>query len=370
VLLENIRAPIDLPPFDNSAMDGYAVRSADVASARADAPTRLRLIGKVAAGAQFHGELIPQTCVRLFTGSPLPRGADAVVMQEDTRSVPDDPSTILVLDRCEPQENVRFRGEDVARGRLLLSRGERLSFSQLTLLSATGLGQLKVGHQPRIGVLATGSELRAAGATLSGGQIYDSNSFALDALVRAAGAVPVVLPVVKDSLEATCASLTEGFSHCDAVVTSGGASVGELDLVKQAFQQSGGSLEFWKVSIKPGRPFVFGRLNQKLLFGLPGNPVSAIVTFLLLVRPALLRWQGASDLSLPSHPAHLAEAIANPGSRRHFMRVKIGPDGKVHSAGIQASHALSSLASANGLLDLAPSVELPAGALVRVIRWD
>jgi molybdopterin molybdotransferase len=164
--------------------------------------------------------------------------------------------------------------------------------------------------------------------------------------------------------------MEQAFSECDIVITSGGASVGEMDFVKQGFADAGGDLQFWKVAIRPGRPFIFGRWKGKLLFGLPGNPVSALVTFLLLVRPALLRWQGARDVSLTTYSGILAEPLSNPGNRRHFMRVRIDAGGKVHSAGAQASHMLSSLALANGLVDVPADTTLPMGHNVNVMRWD
>jgi len=369
-LHQAVSSPIDLPRFENSSMDGYAVRAADVASARADSPVRLRVIGKVAAGTVFADVTAPGTCVRLFTGSPLSQGTDAVVMQEDTRADPERATDILVLDRVEKGENVRFRGEDVTCGSGIAKAGEVLTAGQIALLAAVGVAQLDAGRQPRVGVLSTGSELREPGVPLGEGQIYESNRVALNALIQRAGGVPAPLPLVTDSLGATRNALTEAFNRCDAVVTSGGVSVGDLDFVKRAFQDTGGELEFWKVAIKPGRPFVFGRRQGQLLFGLPGNPVSALVTFFLLVRPALLRWQGATDVSPPSHPGMLMEALPNHGSRRHFFRVKADNEGKVSSAGTQASHALRSLAAANGLVDVPPDTILPASTTVRVIRWD
>jgi len=369
VVREDVHSSLDLPPFNNSAMDGYAVRAADLAAARADCPARLRLIGKVAAGQSFKGEIASGTCVRLFTGSPIPRGADAVVMQEDTKPDSADPTGILVFDRAKEGENVRGRGEDISAGALLVRAGTRVSFAQLSLLAAAGTSRVKVGRQPRVAVLATGSELKEAGTELAEGQIYESNRVALAGLIRSAGGLPTLLPLVTDDLASTRAALSDALDHHDAAITSGGASVGDMDFVKQAIQEEGGRLEFWKVAIKPGRPFVFGSHGAKLIFGLPGNPVSALVTFLLLVRPALLCWQGATDLALPSHPAVLAEPVSNPGNRRHFIRVRIAPDGAVRSAGTQASHALSSLALANGLLDVAPETVLAEGSTVRVLRW-
>ena len=370
VLAGAIQSPIDLPAFDNSAMDGYAVRAIDVGSAKPEAPRRLRLIGKAAAGERFGGEVTAGTCVRLFTGSPLPRGADAVVMQEDTRAGINAADEVLILAPVAPAENVRRRGEDVEMGVTVATAGELLTVGRAGLLAAAGLTGVIAGRQPVVGVLATGSELKDAGQPLEPGQIYESNRITLAALTRRAGAIPKVLPVVTDSLAATRLALSEAFDQCDAVVTSGGVSVGDLDFVRGAFEQIGGEVCFWKVAIRPGRPFVFGRYGEKLLFGLPGNPVSAFVTFLLMVRPALLRWQGAVDLSMPMRPGVLTAPLANPGGRRHFMRVRIHASGKVDSAGTQGSHVLSSLAASNGLLDLPPGAALAAGAPVEVMCWE
>jgi len=368
-LLESVASAIDLPLFDNSAMDGYAVRAADVASAKSDAPTKLHLAGKVAAGETFSGKLESGQCIRIFTGSALPPSADAVVMQEDTHTDSSDPTAVLITDTARPWENVRLRGQDIHAGTTLLQAGEKLNASRLALLAATGISTVKVGRKPNVALLATGSELQEPGAKIKPGQIYESNRLALAALISAAG-IPKIFPLVRDDLSSTRAALENAFTECDIVVTSGGVSVGEMDFVKQAFEETGGKLEFWKVAIKPGRPFVYGQRNEKFLFGLPGNPVSAFVTFLLLVRPALLRWQGASDVNLPVSRGELAEPIINQGSRRHFVRVHMTPDGKVHSAGVQASHMLSSLASANGLLDVPADTTLPSGHAVNILHWD
>ena len=370
VLSENIAAPMALPRFDNSAMDGYAVRAEDVASAKPGSPVTLRLVGRVAAGEVFTGELSRGGCVRLFTGSPLPRGTDAVVMQEHTRTDTAAPDVVVVLDSAQPWENVRRRGEDVACGATLIEGGEILTPEKIALLAATGVGEVTVGKCPVVGLLATGSELREAGQPLAPGQIYESNRDALAPLVTRASGLPVIFPLVPDAPEATRAALECALAKCDVVVTSGGVSVGEMDFVKVAFESLGGQLEFWKVAIKPGRPFVFGRHGEKFLFGLPGNPVSALVTFLLLVRPAILRWQGARDIALPAYPGVLTEPLVNSGERRHFMRVRVDHSGKISSAGRQVSHALGSLAAANGLVDVPPRTTLAANSHVTVLRWD
>jgi molybdopterin molybdotransferase len=292
------------------------------------------------------------------------------VMQEDTRVEAAAPEKIQVLSSAEPGENVRLRGEDVAQGSTLLQAGQALGAGPIALLAATGVAHVAVGRRPSTGLLATGSELTVPGQSLKPGQIYESNRLALAALTSRTGAVPRSFPLVPDTLAGTSVAIAEALEQCDVVVTSGGVSVGEMDFLKAAFQQIGGELQFWKVAIKPGRPFVFGQHRGKLLFALPGNPVSALITFLLLVRPALRRWQGATDVSLPAHPGVLAEPLANPGARRHFMRVRVGPSGAVHSTGLQASHVLGSLAAANGLVDVPPDTTLAAGTRVRVLRWD
>ena len=369
-LAEPILSPIDLPQFDNSAMDGYALQAADVAKAAADSPVALKLLGAAPAGEVFGGTVQSGTSVRLFTGSPLPAGADAVVMQEDTRVDAKRAGEVEVLDPVKPWENVRLRGEDVKQGAKVANPGEALTATRGGLLAALGIESVMVRRRPIVALLATGSELLEAGQPAQSGKIFESNRITLAPLVKRAGAVARVLPLVRDTLEETRRALNSAFAESDAVITTGGVSVGELDFVKAAFEQLGGALEFWKVSIRPGKPFVFGRLGEKFLFGLPGNPVSAVVTFLLLVRPALLRWQGAEQVDLPSHPGTLAEPLANAGDRRHFMRVVADEQGIVRSAAGQASHLLGSLAVANGLVDVPPKTVLAVGTTVKVLRIE
>jgi molybdopterin molybdotransferase len=370
ILAERILSPMDLPPFDNSAMDGYAVRARDVQGATANAPKQLRLRGKVAAGGNFQGAVEPGDCVRVFTGSLLPPGADAVVMQEDTRTEPGEPEVVWFLDGAKPWENVRFRGEDVKRGMVAGEAGEEVSAGRVSLFAALGLGEVSVGKRPVAGLLASGSELAEPGQPLPPGGIYESNRAGLAALLAQAGATSKSFPLVKDSAALTREALTAAFAECDVVITTGGVSVGELDFIKSAFVELGGEQEFWRVAIRPGRPFVFGRWQGKFLFGLPGNPVSAFVTFLLLVRPALRRWQGATEAGLARQMGTLAEALSNPGERRHFMRVRIDGNGEIRPAGGQASHMLNSLAGANALVDVPPQTTLKAGSVVQALRWQ
>jgi len=370
IAAEPICAPIDLPGFDNSAMDGYAVRSNDLVRATTEKLVALKVVAESSAGQASSNPIIPGECIRVFTGSVLPTGADAVVMQEDTRSALGSDKAVLFSESVKPWENVRFRGEDVKRGALLLTEGDRVSIGTSGLLAAVGVSEVRVRRQPLVGLLSTGSELLEAGQPMVEGKIYESNRVTLTALLARAGARTKVFPLVADNLAATQSALEKAFAECDAVVTTGGASVGEHDYVKNAFERFGGSLEFWRVAIRPGKPFVFGRWREKFLFGLPGNPVSALVTLLLLVHPALLRWQRANDTSLPVTQGVLAEPLVNKGNRRHFMRVRIDSQGNVRSAGLQSSHILSSLAAASGLVDVPAASTLEAGTLARVMRWE
>jgi molybdopterin molybdotransferase len=370
ILGQPLASAIDLPHFDNSAMDGYAVSAADLATASSATPVSLRLIGRVAAGEIFSGKVLPGMCVRLFTGSPVPRGADAVVMQEDALIDAADRQRILFREPVKPWENVRFRGEDVKSGTVMAEAGQRISVGTLSLFAATGVTEVAVGRRPKVGLLATGSELREGGKPLAPGEIYESNRIGLSALVSRCGGMARPEPSIADDLEATVAALQKLWSKSDAVITSGGVSVGEFDFVKAAFEKLGGKLDFWRVAIRPGKPFVFGRLGKKCLFGLPGNPVSALVTFWLLVRPALLRMQGMKSVAPPIRHGILAEPLANRGDRRHFMRVQLDENGIARLTGAQASHILSSLAVANGLVDVPAGTTLPAASRANVLVWD
>jgi molybdopterin molybdotransferase len=369
-MAESARSPMDLPPADNSAMDGYAVRAEDLAPAGTESPVSLRFIGAAPAGTRFDKRVEPGTCARVFTGSMLPAGADAVVMQEDVRRDERDPSSVFFAQRAAPWENVRLRGEDVKAGGLLLEAGERLTAPRLSLLAAAGIGSVRAGKRPLAGLVATGNELREAGEATEAGAIYESNRIGLAALARQAGAMPRVYPLVADELTATKEALEEALEECDVVISTGGVAAGEMDWVKGAFAAIGGQLDFWTVAIRPGKPLAFGRLREKLFFGLPGNPVSALVSFLLLARPALLRLQGARDVLPRTIPATLSEPLANEGGRRHFMRVALDERGGARSAGNQSSHILSAMAQAGGLVDVPPKTTLAAGTVVAVLPWE
>ncbi len=362
-----IDAKVNLPGFDNSAMDGYAVHSDDVKSASAKSPAELKIVGEVPAGVAFNGDITKGECVRIFTGSPVPEGVNAVVMQEDTAR---DGDTVKILDVARPFENIRLRGEDVKGGETIGKPGDRVTSGMLNLLSAAGCHEVEVHGKPVIGLLATGDELKSPPTELAPGQIYESNRVMLAALLEHAGCEARIYDLVPDEPEATRQAIDTAFTECHAVITTGGVSVGEHDHVKDAFEALGGSLDFWKVRVKPGKPFVFGRLDSKLLFGLPGNPVSAFATFIVLVRPALLQWQGAGNPHLPTHLGILGENFTNRGNRPHYMRVNVDADSTIRSAGVQASHMLHSLSQANGLLLVPEGTAWEAGQSVSVMRFD
>jgi molybdopterin molybdotransferase len=362
-LASDIFAKSALPPFDNSAMDGYAVKSEDVRGASSEKPIRLRNIANIPAGSFFSGEIKVGECARIFTGSPLPAGADSVVMQEDTRAAG---SEIEILDAVKPWENIRFRGEDIKEGARIAVEGSRINAQIASLLSACGIAAVLVQPQLKISILATGNELRPPGHPLAPGEIYESNRILISSLVRALGFEPIVRDVVPDDLSATMEAIRNAATS-DAIITCGGVSVGEFDFVKSAITELGGSIDFWRVAIKPGKPFAHATVLDKPLFGLPGNPVSALVTFWLLVRPTLLKMAGAVETTPTISLGELAEEFSNPGDRRHFVRVSIGSEGKVRASGPQASHRLGSLAAANGLLDMPAGAKWEKGKTVKVI---
>lgn len=356
----------DLPHFDNSAMDGYALRSADIKSASSENPVSLRLSGIIPAGRDATGTLAPGSCVRIFTGSILPAGADAVVMQEDVTLQGD---RVVFTEPARPLENVRLQGEDVKKGAILVRAHQQVSPLRLGLLAATGHATVPVHRSCQVALLATGNELRDPGSTLHPGEIYESNRTMLAGLIARLNAVSITCPVVPDTLADTATALANAFQKADIVISTGGVSVGEFDFIKDAFAKIGGTLEIWKIAMRPGKPFVFGTLGEKLLFGLPGNPVSAFVTFLLLVRPALLKAQGAADLQLPGLNGILAETISNRGDRRHFARVR-WENGRITLAGPQKSHMIGALADANALLDIPAGSEFKVGTAAQVLLWE
>jgi molybdopterin molybdotransferase len=355
-------AKIPLPIFDNSAMDGYAVMASSCGP-----NARLRVIGEQPAGLNRQLRVSAGEAVRIFTGAPMPAGADAVVMQED---VSRDGDEIVLQSKVEAGEFIRRRGCDLSEGQKILAMGQRIRPQTIALLASQGIVDLAVGGEVRVAVISTGDELIAPGETLQAGQLYESNSLLLRALLEKSGATVISTQHCRDDADKIEMALREG-AKADALIISGGVSVGARDYVKSALQSIGGEIDLWRVAIKPGKPFLFGRAGSCAIFGLPGNPVSAFVTFLMLVRPALLKMMGAaeSELALSKISARLNVDVRNDGDRQHYLRGKLA-DGNFTPIGRQESHALFGLSQSNALFSIAPGEKFSKGDRVSVLIWD
>jgi len=356
VLAEPVVAPVHLPPWDNSAMDGYAVHAADVRGASADAPVRLPVVERVGAGAFPTRPLERGQAIQIMTGAPVPAGADSVVRLEHTTEEADH---VLVRDGGDAGRNIRRAGEDVTAGATVLEAGRVLRAGEVAILASLGVAEPAVHRRPRVAVLATGDELVDVGdfeAVRAGRRIVNSNSYALAAALHATGCEPLLLGIARDDTADLVARIREGLS-ADALITTAGASVGEHDLVKEALEALGFELDFWRVRMRPGSPFSFGGLpadgRRVPVFGLPGNPVSALVTFEVLVRPALRRMLGRSAVFGPTVRVRAAEPIPSRAGLVHFLRATLRAEGDGWAArltGPQGSGIMTSMAQADALL--------------------
>ena len=354
-------ATIPLPSFNNSAMDGYAVIAS---SATKDA--RLRIVGDQPAGVSRNLRVRPGQAVRIFTGAPLPAGADAVVMQEETEREAD--FVLIRTETVSPGEFVRKVGGDLALGQQILRHGERLSPVTLPLLASQGIESIDVHESPHVAIVTTGDELVEPGTELRPGEIFETNGVMLAGLAEATGAEVVMRSHCRDDFEELCAVLRDATDN-DVVIISGGVSVGERDLVRDALRRVGAQIDLWRVAVKPGKPFLFGMRERCAIFGLPGNPVSSFVTFLIFVRPGLLQMMGAKDLGMVRSIARLSHDIAADETRPHYLRGKM-EGGRFCIVGQQESHALFGLARANALLRVNPGEQLPSGSEVEVLLFD
>ncbi len=361
VLAEDLQAGAPLPGFDYSAMDGYAVASSAFAGA---GPWTFILRGESRAGAAAPG-LRPNSVCRIFTGAPIPEGADAVVMQED---VTREGEHAHFSGMPAPGAHIRRRGEDLAEGTTALSRGTRLNPFQIGLAAAVDRNELLVARQPRVTILCTGEELRSPGARAVPGSIPDSNGPSLAALVTSAGGIPQLAPRIGDDMTGTEQALRAALRGSDLLITVGGVSVGEHDLVRAALSTVGAQLDFWKVAIRPGKPLVFGRFGPTLILGLPGNPVSAQLTFALFGVPLLRAMQGDQRPVPPRARVRLKSALRHVPGRTGFYRAQLQGDLAI-TAGNQASGSAASLALADALL-IAPEASsgFEAGEHVEMIR--
>jgi molybdopterin molybdotransferase len=356
VLAAPLVATVMVPPLDNSAMDGYALRQADWTEGR-----RLAVSQRIPAG-QVGQPLKPGEAARIFTGAPVPEGADAVVMQEDCEAGDGD---VLVRRAPRPGDNIRRAGEDIRVGQTVLQAGERLTPARLGVAASVGATELTVFRRPRVAVFFTGDELVMPGQPLAPGRIYNSNRASLRALLGQLGCELIDLGQVPDQLDATIGVLRQAASQADVVVTSGGVSVGEEDHIKAALERLG-QIEMWKVAMKPGKPLVYGRVGSADFLGLPGNPVSAFVVFCLFARPFLLARMGAASAPVEGFSVPAAFEWPKPGKRREFLRARFEA-GQATLYPNQSSGVLTSLAWADGLVDIAAGRTVKPGDPVRFL---
>ncbi len=382
VLATDIFSDVDIAPFDNSAMDGYAVRAEDLAGATPESPVVLRVLDHIAAGSVSDVTVGPGEAARIMTGAPVPAGADAVIMVERSTPLELEGSTGGTVSFSAPPsvgDNIRLRGEELREGDLVLKAGEVIGPATIGLMASVGVARVEVYRRPRVGIVATGDELVDVSEKPGPGRIRNSNGPTLVALVQAAGGVPTYLGIARDNMESTEALLSRA-PEFDVLITTGGVSMGDFDFVKDVLGKIG-ELEFWKVAIKPGVAQTYGTIHGTPFFGLPGNPTSTVVAFELFVRPAIRKMRGLTQLHRPRVFATLTEKIDKKAGRRHFLRARLeraepGDDPaairyRVGLSGKQSSAMLTPMHHANCLISLpAEEVHFPAGSVVECIRID
>ena len=363
VLAEALQAEENIPPFDNSAMDGYAVRAADVQDASEANPAVLTVVETIAAGYAPTKQVAPGQTARIMTGAMMPQGADAVVMQEVTQQ---DGETVQIFEGIDKTGNVRFTGESVTTGQRVMERGKYLRPPEVSMLASLNCPAVTVHRKPTVAIVSTGDELTPLGEPLAPGKIRDSNRYGLYAQVEEAGGIPIDMGIARDDATETERIFRAALEKADALITSGGVSVGEHDIVKNVLETLG-EINFWRVAMKPGKPQAYGIADGKPIFGLPGNPVSSLVVFELFVRPALLKMAGRTDLLRPTFKATLAEPVTNKDGRVNYMRAILKEANGHYTAettGPQGSGILHSLVLANGLITIPSGATLTAGETV------
>ena len=388
VLAEDIKSDINVPPLDNSAMDGYAVRSPDTKGASEKTPKILKVIDTVMAGDISKKEVVPGTAVRIMTGAPIPRGADSIVQFEDTdeekrkKLSADQPVTqVGLFSETRPGQNVRLAGEDIARGKTVFKKGTVIRPAEIGLMASIGYSRVKVIRRPVVAVLSTGNELVEIGHSLPEGKIYDSNAYSIASLVKRYGCIPKILGISRDDEKELVSKLKQA-QDADMLLTTGGVSMGDYDMVKDILERDG-EMVFWKVRVKPGKPLAFGKIKGKDKngrarsiphLGLPGNAASCMVSFEIFVRPALLKMMGKKNLIKPTVEAIMEDSVKNDVGRRIYDRAIIEKrDGHYYArlTGPQGSGILTSMSLANGLV-LIPedSGKVNKGDTVQVLMLD
>ena len=371
VLAEDVIAQEDIPPFANSAMDGFALLSQD-SQPRGGQPPRLRVTGGVAAGYVADHAVEPGTAMRIMTGAPVPPGADAVIQVELTRSDSPESEWVEIQQAVEPGNNIRPAGEDMHRGQTVLFRGTEIGPWEIGVLATLGWASVPVIRRPRVAVLGTGDEVIDVDEPLRPGKIRNSNSYLLEAAVQQAGAEPQRLGVARDTVESLREKFTEAI-RCDLIITSGGVSVGEFDLVKNIMTEQG-EIHFWRINMRPGKPVAFGHIGGVPLLGLPGNPVSAAVTFELFGRPVIRKMSGHTHLARPQVNVIVEDGVSDLAMRRHYVRARVEwRDGRfiAHTTGNQGSNIMTSLLNANALVIVPEGgLEVHPGDTAKAIMLD
>lgn len=367
VLGEDIIAARDNPPWDNSAMDGFAVRWEDIHQAHAiTKPVELKVIEEVPAGKAATRTVGPGQAIRIMTGAPVPKGADTVVKVEDTEPTAE---MVRIFKEVERGGNIRPQGEDVKKGDTIISHGIQIRPAEAGMLAILARSFVLVYQRPRVAILSTGDELADLDERFDEDKIINSNSYGIAAAVQEAGGIPILLGIAKDQPEALKEKIAHGL-NADILVLSGGVSMGDYDFTKAVFKDLGAEMNFWKLAIRPGQPLAFGKIHEKLAFGLPGNPVSSMVTFEQLVRPAMLKMGGHRSYGRPVVQAVFQEKFSKRNDRRHFLRGVLKRQNgvlTVRATGDQGSGILTSMVKANGLIDIPEEVErLNPGDIVNV----
>jgi molybdopterin molybdotransferase len=371
ILAEDIRADVNIPPHTNSAMDGYAVQAADTVGATPESPRRLSMVGDLGAGYVSDKAVEPGTTIRIMTGAPLPDGADAVVRFEDTDR---DGDWVDVKVDVPVGKDTRAAGEDVRAGTLVLRRRSRIRAQEVGMAATLGRKEIMVTRRPRVGILATGDELVEVDEPLAPGKIRNANSYSNAAQVMQCGGIPVLLGIARDQVEELTEMIRAGLAQgVDLFLTSGGVSVGDFDVVKEVLAAEG-EMTFWRVRTKPGKPLAFGQIEGVPLLGLPGNPVSAMISFELFARPAIFKMLGATDWQRPTVEAVLVDEVSRKDDRRHYLRVRLEEEAgewRAHLTGEQGSGILSSMIEANGLAIIPDDwTRAPAGSRVTVMLLE
>ncbi|HVB60813.1 MAG TPA: gephyrin-like molybdotransferase Glp [Ktedonobacteraceae bacterium] len=371
VLAEDVIAQEDMPPFANSAMDGFALLSRD-SQPRAGQPPRLRVIGAVAAGYVTEQMVQEGTAMRIMTGAPVPPGADTVIQVELTRSEGTNGEWVEILQEVAPGNNIRPAGEDMRSGQLVLQRGSEIGPWEIGILATLGWSTVPVTRRPQVAIVATGDEVIDVDQALRPGKIRNSNSYLLEAAIHKAGGVPHRLGVARDTVESLREMFGEAVRH-DLIVTSGGVSVGDFDLVKNIMAEQG-EINFWRINMRPGKPVAFGHIGEVPLLGLPGNPVSAAVTFELFGRPVIRKMAGQTRLQRPQVEVVVEDGISERVMRRHYVRARVEwHDGHfvARTTGNQGSNIMTSLLHANALLIVPEGgVTIPPGGTASALMLD